>query len=332
MTMPAIAQEVVSPDEAAVVASFVKFIEEASAKRHPEGPVKRFNQGRAAGCAKAELTVPDTLPAEHRVGLFAAPRTYAAWIRFANAGSKTDREKDVRGMSIKVFDVPGENLTPGETCQDFVLNSHPVMVAPNTSEFLQAMKALDAGGFQQARYFLTHPRAALIGLRARQQPASHLDIAYWSTTPYLFGPGRAVKYHVRPVSGIVTSAPPNVTETYLTDALKKRLSQEDVVFELTVQFQTNATTMPIEDASVEWNERESPYVPLARIRIPKQAIDQGDTESRCESIAFNPWHALPAHRPLGNMNRARKEIYRAMAAFRSRRAGGAAGGQGAATR
>ena len=225
----------------------------------------------------------DTLAAEHRVGLFAEPRTYAAWIRFANAGSKTDREKDVRGMAIKVFDVPGANLTPGETSQDFVLNSHPVMVAPNTREFLQAMKALEAGGFQQARYFLTHPRAALIGLRARQQPACHLDIPYWSTTPYLFGPGRAVKYHVRPASGAVSSVPSNLTDTYLTDALKKRLSQEDAFFELTVQFQTNPGTMPIEDASVEWSERESPYVPLARIRIPKQAIDQADTASRCES-------------------------------------------------
>ena len=322
--MPGIAEEVVSPDEAAVVASFLEFIEETSAKRNPTGIVKRFNQGRAAGCVKAELTVLDTLKPEYRVGLFAEPRTYAAWIRFANAGSRTDREKDVRGMSIKVLDVPGANLTPGETSQDFVLNSHPVMVAPNTREFLQAMKALDAGGFQQVRYFLTHPRAAIIGFRARQQPSSHLDIPYWSTTPYLFGPGRAVKYHVRPAAGGGSSAP-NVTDTYLTDALKKRLSQADATFELTVQFQTNASTMPIEDASVEWSERESPYVPLARIRIPKQDVDSADSTGRCESTAFNPWHALAAHRPLGNMNRARKEIYQAMAAFRAKRAGAAPG-------
>ena len=61
----------------------------------------------------------DTLTAEHRVGLFAQPRTYAAWIRFANAGSKTDREKDVRGMSIKVFGVAGENLTAGRNLPGF---------------------------------------------------------------------------------------------------------------------------------------------------------------------------------------------------------------------
>jgi hypothetical protein len=38
-------------------------------------------------------------------------------------------------------------------------------------------------------------------------------------------------------------------------------------------------------------------------------------------MAFNPWHARPEHSPLGSMNRARKEIYRAMSEFR--RAAGA---------
>ena len=40
--MPGIAEEVVSADEATVVASFIKFIEETSAKRHPTGTIKRF--------------------------------------------------------------------------------------------------------------------------------------------------------------------------------------------------------------------------------------------------------------------------------------------------
>ena len=68
-----------------------------SAKRHPTGPVRRFNQGRAAGCVRAQFTVLDTVSPDHRVGMFAAPRTYDAWIRFANASSQSDREKDVRG-------------------------------------------------------------------------------------------------------------------------------------------------------------------------------------------------------------------------------------------
>src|SRR5439155_1735047 len=83
-----------------------------------------------------------------------------AWIRFANASSASDRDKDVRGMSIRLSGVTGENLTPGETRQDFVLNSHPVMVAANTKDFMELMKAMEAGGLDEAAYFLKHPRAA----------------------------------------------------------------------------------------------------------------------------------------------------------------------------
>jgi hypothetical protein len=36
-------------------------------------------------------------------------------------------------------------------------------------------------------------------------------------------------------------------------------------------------------------------------------------------MSFNPWHALPDHRPLGGFNRTRRDIYQAMAAFRQER-------------
>ena len=38
--------------------------------------------------------------------------------------------------------------------------------------------------------------------------------------------------------------------------------------------------------------------------------------TRCEQVAFNPWHCLAEHRPLGGMNRARRQIYEAMAQLR----------------
>ena len=185
-----LAQETISPDEQATVAEFVAFLKAASLKHHPSGVVPRFNQGRAAGCVDAEFVVPDDLPADLRVGLFAAPRSYRARIRFAHATTQSDREKDVRGMSIKVADAGGPNLTSGETSQDFVLNSHPVMMVGHTREFLELMQAVDAGGAKEALFFVAHPHAAAAALRSRQHTTSHLEIPYWSTTPYLFGNGR----------------------------------------------------------------------------------------------------------------------------------------------
>jgi hypothetical protein len=317
-TAKGLAEEVIEPDEADVTARFIRFLEDASRRRHPAGPIRRFNQGRASGCVDAEFSVPADLPADLRVGLFAAPGTYRAFIRFANATSATDREQDVRGMSISVADVPGENLTAGVTWQDFVLNSHPVMVAPDTKAFMEFLEANEAGGLRRVFYFATHPAVARIGLAARGQPSCHLDIPYWSTTPYLFGQGRAVKYIVRPTSGRTSPMPETPGDTYLADALRTRLESADASFEFLVQFQADAASMPIEDASLEWKEADSPYVPVARIRVPRQAVKPPGTGA-CEEVSFNPWHCLVEHRPLGGMNRARRLIYPALSALRQSR-------------
>ena len=314
-----LAEETIDPAEAQVTADFIAFIKATSEKRQPTGPVRRFNQGRAAGCVRAEFTVLDTLPPEHRVGLFATPHTYDAWIRFANASSQSDKDKDVRGMAIRLSGVEGANLLPGEARQDFVLNSHPVMVAANTRDFLELMKAMEAGGLEEIKYFLAHPKSALIGLQSREHPTCHLDIPYWSATPYLFGPGRAVKYIARPCQPPRLDHTHHVTDTYLTDALRSRLAASDACFDFMIQLQTDPHIMPIEDATVEWKEEDAPYHAVARISIQSQDLDNAQNSARCEEDSFNPWHSLVEHRPLGSMNRARREIYNVMAEFRRQR-------------
>ena len=313
------AQETSAPDERAVTAEFVQFLTAALTKRHPSGPIPRFNQGRASGCVEADFIVPDGLAPALRVGLFARPRAYRAWIRFANASSGSDREKDVRGMSIALRDVEGENLTAGSARQDFVLNSHPVMMVPGTREFLDLLRAANAGGARRAWYFLSHPAAARVAFASRRHHTSHLDIPYWSTTPYLFGKGRAVKYLVRPAKAGASPLPNPLTDTYLRDTLRARLRQSETSFDFLIQFRIDTGSMPLEDASVEWKERDSPFMHVARIVIPRQDIDAAGRDAQCEQMAFNPWHCLAEHRPLGNMNRARREIYQAMAKLRAER-------------
>ena len=128
-------------------------------------------------------------------------------VRFANAASANDRDRDIRGMSIRVSDVAGENLTPGATCMDFVLNSHPVMMVPGAREFLELLQANEEGGLRRALYFLRHPKATAVALASRGNPSCHLDIPYWSATPYAFGPGRAVKYVAMPTSASKSPMP-----------------------------------------------------------------------------------------------------------------------------
>jgi hypothetical protein len=107
-------------------------------------------------------------------------------------------------------------------------------------------------------------------------------------------------------------------DNYLHDAMAEHLERSDASFDFLIQVQTDGRTMPIENAAVEWKERESAYHLVARIRIPKQRIDGGRADL-CEQLSFNPWNCRADHRPLGSFNRVRREIYRAMAEFRHAR-------------
>lgn len=310
-------EEVVTADERAIVGDFIAFLKEASlARAGSTGPVRRFNQTRATALVQCELTVPDGLAADLRVGLFATPATYRGLIRFANATSEDDTEQDIRGMSIKLKDVHGTNLTADSTEQDFVLFSHPVMLAGTAPEFLELLKANEAGGLKRIAYFASHPRAAAIGAAAEAHHTCHVDIPYFSATPYAFGPGHAVKYVMKPTSPRRSEQPKHRTPTYLTDNLRSHLAAGDATFDVCVQFQTDPEAMPIENAMVEWKEQDSPYRKVATIRIPSQAFESADRLGLAESIAFNPWSCLEPHRPLGGMNRARKAIYTELAKLR----------------
>ena len=67
-----------------------------------------------------------------------------------------------------------------------------------------------------------------------------------------------------------------------------------------LQLQTDAFRMPIENASVRWPEKLSPFVPAARLHIPSQRFDSPEQLAFANVLSYNPWPALPGHRPLGN--------------------------------
>ena len=83
-----------------------------------------------------------------------------------------------------------------------------------------------------------------------------------------------------------------------------------------VQIQTDPHRMPIEDATVKWSERLSPYIPVAELRIPRQRFDTPAQLAFADNLSYNPWHSLEAHRPLGNQNRARRRMYHELSRLR----------------
>ncbi len=308
-------------DEAATTQRLIELTKEALKQRHASGKTRRFNQSKHVGCVRARFEVAPDLAADLRVGLFDVARAYPTWIRFANASTQSDTEKDFRGMSLKLMGVEKEMLLGGGANLDFILNSHPVLFVGRLKDFTKFVET--SLNSKPVLFFLNpfdlHIKELLIVRAGRQHHPSHLAIPYWSTTPYLFGAGKAVKYAAKPCAPSSAQLPDELTDEYLRDAMREQLAGGDACFEFMVQLQTDAEAMPVEDATVEWDEAASPFRKVATVRIPSQSFDSPAQMEFCENLAFNPWQSLAEHRPLGGLNRARKDLYTELARFRHER-------------
>ena len=88
-------------------------------------------------------------------------------------------------------------------------------------------------------------------------------------------------------------------------AMVEQFAQTGAAFELRVQLSTDIDSMPIEDASVRWDEDDSPYRTIGVIRFPAQsAWNDAKAQAWDERMGFNPANSLEAHRPLGQIMRA----------------------------
>jgi hypothetical protein len=321
MSQKQLAQEYPPPDEAAVTLRLADRLKAKVVRENPPGSLRRDAHAKMHGLVKAEFIVEPNLPDALRVGVFKEPRTYSAWIRYSNQHSllRADIKRDLRGMAIKLMGVEGEKLLDAEKneqTQDFILCSNPAFFTSDVKEFDNLIVALTGSTLGMVWYFLTHWKMDWILFKAMKKIANPVQIRYWSTTPYLFGKGAAVKYSAIPRLTSLDTIPDNPGHDYLRTALAQFLEKGGASFDFAVQFQTDADKMSIEDAAQEWRESDSPFRKVAAIRIPQQQCDSDQQRAFGENMSFTPWHSLPEHRPLGGTNRARKFIYEFISLFR----------------
>jgi hypothetical protein len=164
-----------------------------------------------------------------------------------------------------------------------------------------------------------------VGRIAGQLPAHPASNAYFSMAPIRFGKYVA-KYRVKPVGDRHDSYLDLVKRLgsqadAMRLALEETLQTQEVRFEFQVQLRTSERMMPVEDASVEWPESESPYRTVAHLLLPRQEIKLLRQQDAYQNLSFSVWHALAAHRPLGGINRVRRLAYTLSSAWRRQQAG-----------
>jgi hypothetical protein len=310
-----IAEERTLPQEEEATRQITEAMSEFTRRTYAGAVALRAGNTKTHGLVRAWLEVLPDLPAELRHGLFAQPRRYRAWVRFAGPGPRAPADLDDNGilsMSIKVLGVDGEKLMDDEKyTQDFTGISAPTFTTPDVVENVKLQRHIGAG--TPVLYFL-HPfdshllDAVMQGLYSRAH-ADPLELTYYSCVPYALGAGQAMKYSLRAQVGKRGRVPRRPGPHYLRDAMQRTLAAREARFELRVQLQTDPQRMPIENASVIWPENLSPSRTVAVLRIPQQHFTSAEQMSFDRNLSFNPWHALPEHRPLGNQNRARRHIY-----------------------
>lgn len=330
-------------DEAESIAELKKvFVGMATTVADKEGQAHRAVHAKGQALLRGELSVPEDLPQPFAEGLFAGPGKYETLVRFSSppAEQLPDGVSTPRAVALKILGVAGERVpeSAGDGTQDFLMVNGPVFTRPGPRGFLKDARLLAATTEKapRAKELLSavlRGGEALIeavgGESAKLknmggQPRTHpLAETYFSQVPFLYGPYMA-KFSLAPVSPAMISLEDETLDRG-DDAQREAFraffaetGQAPAEWDLCVQLCIDIDKMPIEDASVEWDASLSPYVAVARLVVPPQPA-WDDRSARLErELAFDPWHAIAAHRPIGAVNRARRAVMAASRDFRSR--------------
>lgn len=289
------------------------------------GQALRGLHAKANAVARARFSTVADLPAWAAVGIFAAPTSLPALVRFSNGsgGQAHDRGPDVRGVAVKILDVPGKKLIPGmedARTQDLLAILTPAIPFATPEAFVGVVRAASGpkalalprmiGALGLFR-FLPVLKQLQAGMKRPTPPLA--EATYYSALPIRWGEA-AVKFALVPLPSLA----PNALATrddpdHLGNELAARLMSGPLRWDLRIQPFVSEATTPIEDPTVVWDPAISPWLTVGRLELPQQDLRSPEAVERArrvDRLSFDPWHAPVAFRPLGAMMRARAVAYR----------------------
>lgn len=263
------------------------------------------------------LTV--SAPEALRTGVFAETgKTFPVYVHCTNGGAahQSDKAPNVRGIALKLVGVEGKKLIAGlenEVTQDFLFLNDPALPFRDPEEFMGFVRAA------KGHPALLLPRllgevglgrglAILRTALSSAKVSSYATHAFHTCAPLTLG-GTAAKLALFPQPTAPRPVPSG--DNYLREDLVARVSEGPLSWSLRAQLFVDEQTTPIEDTSVVWS---GPWHELGTFTIPKQDPSSAkgvEISEYVESLSFDPWHALEAHKPLGAIMRARGHAYKA---------------------
>ena len=330
------------PDEERLIAEIVQHMAQTN--------VKAFDQHRHAirdahakshGFLKGTLTISENLPEHLRQGLFAQPGRYDVIVRLSAAPGnlRSDKVPSPHGFALKILNVAGPRLLPDDPSdglnQDFLMVNIPVLTFGTVRKYKQMLPLITQSenapeslmrGMRSILRGVNHVVESTgvpvpVSLQGLARSQDHiLGETYHSMAAVRYG-AYIAKISVAPESESVrqlTGQQMQIeSDSSIRDLVQDFFKQHAADYVLRAQLCTNLEKMPVEDASVLWQEEDAAHQVVARLHFPQQ--DTFSPARRVYSddvLSFNPWHGLHEHQPLGSIMRVRIQAYERSAAFR----------------
>jgi hypothetical protein len=311
------------------------------------GRVVRDAHAKGYGLARGEIEILRGLPDAYAQGIYARPGRHEAMVRFSNGTNHVGGDRflgPIVGIGLKMFGIEGRTLLedePDSHTFDYALINHPVFFVNTLAHyvFIQTLfanvgtaaaanqspeeKRLNGHRFLYnwvtGKGTLPPEEWAWEELGAFLQLAQHKPINLLLNTYWTMGAVRhgdyVAKVRVAPVQSFADrvarrALDPNSAEEIFRPALVAELRERPYEFDIQVQLSTDLVRMPVEKTTALWSENLSPYVTVAKLRIPQQEIGGEDNFERMDKTSMSPWRVTEDHRPLGSIMRSRKEVYR----------------------
>jgi hypothetical protein len=300
----------------------------------------RDAHAKGYGLARAEVEILAGLAPEYAQGVYALPGRHEALIRFSNGSAHAGADAllgNPVGMGLKLLGIEGQTLLedePDSHTFDYALINAPIFFCNTVEHYLFIQQLfLHFGAYvgKQGQHRFLHDWVtgkdtlapedwawdellAFLSVLQRVHPVNLLLSTYWTMGAVRHG-AYVAKVRVAPRKESAEKVvqrllDPASAPDVFRPALVAELNERPYEFELQVQLCADLEKMPVEDLTVEWPEPLSPFVTVAKVRLPQQDISGDDNLEEMDATSITPWRCPEEHRPLGNLMRMRKEVYR----------------------
>jgi hypothetical protein len=318
-----------------------------SLKTEGIGVVVRNAHAKGYGLARGEFEILSGLPNEYSQGIYAKPGRHEAMVCFSNGTNHVGGDRflgPIVGIGLKIFGIEGKTLLedePESHTFDYAMINHPVFFVNTLAHYVFIQSVFANLGLPPSGKLTSEEKQAALHCvlynfvtgkgtlppeewaweelgaflhLAQTKPVNLLLSTYWTMGAVRHGDYIA-KVRVAPVQSFADRVEQraldlNSAEQVFRPALLAELAKRPFEFDVQVQLCTDLVRMPVEKTTVVWPESLSPYVTVAKLRLPQQDIGGEDNFEKMDKTSMSPWRVIEQHRPLGSIMRSRKEVYR----------------------